>query len=134
MGQSALYALDHLVMKLHSEQPRREDLNHLLHELSWVRMWSSIYKPALHLSVSSNNGGFRIPRNCREVLHTDDFSGLESGNDFYLTDGSSLFHLRPARGEGYARLAPTFFAKPKSVQGKLLVFWSAQAPSTAGHL
>ena len=33
------------------------------------------------------------------------FVGLELGDEFYLTDGSSLVHLRPAKGEGYARLA-----------------------------
>jgi hypothetical protein len=120
MGQSALYALDPLVLELHSEGPRRENLDHLLQELSWVRMPSSIYKPTLHLSVSPNYRGFRIPRNCREVLRTDDFLGLELADDFYLTDGSSVFQLRPAEGKGYARLAPSFFAKPKLVEAN---FW-----------
>jgi hypothetical protein len=118
--QRALYAHDHLVLELHSEEPRQKDLDHLLEELSWVRMPSSIYKPTLHLSVSPNYRGFRIPRNCREVLRTDDFLGLEVGDDFYLTDASSLFHLRPGKGEGYAQLAPSFFVKPTLTQGN---FW-----------
>lgn len=120
MGQSALYALDHLVLELHSGEPRQEDLDQLLQELSWVRTQSSVCKPTLHLSVRPNNRGFRIPRTCREVLRTDNFLGLEGGNDFYLTDGSSLFHLRPVEGEGYARLGPSFFSKPKLVQAN---FW-----------
>jgi hypothetical protein len=120
VGQNALYTLDHLVLELHSEDPRQEDLDHLLQELSWVRIRSSVYKPTLHLSVSPNYRGFRTPRNCREVLRTADFSGFESDNDFYLTDGSSLFHLRSGRGEGYAGLAPSFFAKPNLVQAN---FW-----------
>ena len=37
VGQSALYALDNLVLELHSDEPRREDLDRLLQELSWVR-------------------------------------------------------------------------------------------------
>jgi hypothetical protein len=121
MGQSALYALDHLVLELHSAEPRREDLDRLFHELSWVRIRSSVHKPTLCFSVSSNNHGFRIPRDCRQILRTDDFVGFETGNnDFYLTDGSSVFHLRPAQGEAYARISPLFFCKPKIAQAS---FW-----------
>jgi len=120
VGQRALYALDQLVLELHLEEPRGEDLDRLLQELSWVRTLQPTYKPALYLSVSSNNREFRIPRNCREVLRTDDFLGFEANDDFYLTDRSSVFHLRPAKGEGYARLAPSFFSKPRLVQGN---FW-----------
>ena len=59
-------------------------------------------------------------RDCREVLRADGFCGFELGDDFYLTDGSSLFHLRPAKCEGYARLAVSFFAKPILAQAN---FW-----------
>jgi hypothetical protein len=120
VGHSALYALNQLVLELHSEESRRVDLDRLLQELSWVRTSWSTYKPDLYLSVSSNNREFRIPQNSREVLRTDDFLGFEVNYDFYLTDGSSVFHLRPAKGEGYARLAPSFFAKPPLAQGN---FW-----------
>jgi len=120
VGQSTLYALDDLVLELHSAERRREDLNRLLQELSWIRVESSRDNPALYLSVSSKTHGFKIPPNCREVLRADGFSGFELGDDFYLTDGSSLFHLRSAKGEGYATLAPSFFAKPGLAQAN---FW-----------
>lgn len=120
MGRTALYALDNLVLELDLEEPTRADLDRFLQELSWVRMSGSTYKPALYLSVSSNNRNFRIPRNCREVLRTDDFFGFEVNDDFYLTGRSSVFHLRPAKGEGYARVASSFFTKPELVQGN---FW-----------
>ena len=107
-------------MELHSDGPRRKDLDRLLQELSWARTSRSTYKPDLYLSVSSNNRDFRIPQNCREVLRTDDFLGFEVDDDFYLTDRSSVFHLRPTKGEGYARLAPSFFAKPPLAQAN---FW-----------
>ena len=100
MGQGALYALDNLVLELHAQEPRREDLDRLLQELSWVRTSGATYKPDLYLSVSSNNHEFGIPQNCREVLRTDDFRGFEANDEFYLTDRSSVFHLRPAKGEG----------------------------------
>jgi hypothetical protein len=54
------------------------------------------------------------------VLRTDDFLGFEVNDDFYLTDRSSVFHLRPAKGEGHARLAPSFLAKSALTQGN---FW-----------
>ncbi len=120
MGQSALYALEDLVLELHSDGPRRKDLDRLLQELSWARTSRSTYKPDLYLSVISNNRDFRIPQDCREVLRTDDFLGYEVDDDFYLTDRFSVFHLRPTKGEGYARLALSFFAKPPLVQGN---FW-----------
>ena len=46
--------------------------------------------------------------------------GFEADDEFYLTDGSSLFHLLPRKGEGYARLAPSFSVKPKLAQTN---FW-----------
>ena len=120
MGRSALYALDQLVLELHAPESRREDLERFLHELSWVRIRSSINQPTLRFSVSLSNRGFRTARNCREVLRTDDFLGFEAGDEFYLTDGSSGFHLRPARGEAYACISPLFFCKPKTAQ---VSFW-----------
>ena len=132
VGQGALYALDNLVLELDAEEPRREDLDRLLQELSWVRTSEPTCKPDLYLSVSSDQREFRIPPNCRQVLRTDDFLGFEANDEFYLTDGSSVFHLRPAKGEGYARLAPVIFCQAQADARKLLVFWFAQAPSTAG--
>ena len=120
MRQSALYALDDLVLELHSDEQESEDLGRLLEELSWASIRSSSCKPTLYLSVRPNYGRFRIPENCREVLRTDDFLGFEVGDDFFLTDGSSGFHLRPPKGEAYARIAPSFFTKPTLVQAN---FW-----------
>jgi hypothetical protein len=120
VAQSILYALDNLVLEVDSEEPTREDLDGLLLELSWVRMRTCAYKPNLYLSVSSNNDEFTIPKKCREVLRADAFCGYELGNEFYLTDGSSLFHLSPAKGEGHAHLAASFFTKPIVAQAN---FW-----------
>jgi hypothetical protein len=118
--QSALYALDDLVIELHSDEQDSEDLGRLLEELSWASIRSSSCKATLYLSVRPNYGRFRIPENCREVLRTDDFLGVELDDNFFLTDGSSVFHLRPLLGEAYARLAPPFFAKSPVTQAN---FW-----------
>jgi hypothetical protein len=70
--------------------------------------------------VRPNSGRFRIPKNCREALQTDDFLGFELDDNFFLTDGSSVFHLSPVKGKGYARLTSSFFLKPISTQTN---FW-----------
>jgi hypothetical protein len=118
--QGTLYALDNLVLELYAEKPTREDLNHLLQELSWVTTPGQNVKPDLQVSVSSNSGEFRIPQNCHEVLQTDDFLGFELDDNFFLTDSSSVFHLQPRLGEAYALIAPSFFCKTTTAQAN---FW-----------
>jgi hypothetical protein len=120
VGQGSLYALHNLVLDLHAQESKREDLDRLLQELSWVRTSQLDSKPDLYLSVSSNYRKFKIPRNCREVLRTNDFLGFEVNADFYLTDRSSVFHLQPAKRQGYARLTQSFLAKSPLTQGN---FW-----------
>jgi hypothetical protein len=120
MGQNSSYALDDLLLELHFEEQKLEDLGRLLQDLSWVRASRSTYKASLYLSVSLNNGGFKIPQGSRTVLRTDDFLGFEVADNFFLTDGSSAFHLRPRLGEAHARLASSFFAKQPLAQRN---FW-----------
>ena len=120
MGHSAFYALDGLVLELDSEQPRRDEVDRLLKELCWARLPSSARKPNLYFYVSSSNRPFRLPANCRELFRADGFVGCEIADEFYLTDASSVFHLRPTRREGYARLAPLFDGKPPLAQSN---FW-----------
>jgi hypothetical protein len=119
MGQSTLYALNDVVLEFNSEGPRGE-IDRLLGELSWAAIPNSGCEPSLHLTVRSNSGRFRIPSICREALRTDEFSGLELDDNFFLTDGSSVFHLRPHAGEAYARIAPSFSFKPPMAQAN---FW-----------
>jgi hypothetical protein len=120
VGHSAFYALDGLVLELDSEQPQRGEVDRLLKELCWARLPSSARKPNLYLYVSSSNRPFRLPANCRELFRADGFVGCEIADEFYLTDGSSVFHLRPTRREAYARLAPVFDGKPPLTQSN---FW-----------
>ena len=120
MGQSTLYALNDVVLEFHSEGPGHGEIDRLLEELSWAAIRNSSYKPALYLSVRSNSGRFRIPQICREVLRTDDFLGFELDDNFFLTDGSSVFHLRPQLGEACAWVVPGFFRKPAMTQAN---FW-----------
>src|SRR6266850_5758567 len=124
MGQRYLYPLSDLVLEVDSAEPKtRDDLDRLLHELSWVRTWDSWdsnSKRRLYLWVTLNSPECKIPQNCREVLRADAFGGYKLGDEFYLTDGSSLFHLQPLHGEGHAHLAASFFTKPLLAQAN---FW-----------
>jgi hypothetical protein len=120
MGHSAFYALNKVILELHSEGPGREKIDRLLKELSWAAIRKSISNPTLYLSVRSNSGQLIIPQNCRETVRTDDFLGFELDDNFFLTDSSSVLHLRLRRGEGYAWMAPPFFCKPTTVQAN---FW-----------
>ena len=119
MGQSTFYALNDVVLEFNSEGPPGE-IDRLLGELSWAAISNSGCKPSLYLSVQSNSGRFSIPPTCREALRTDEFCGFELDDNFFLTDGSSVFHLRPHAGKAYARIAPSFFCKPPMAQAN---FW-----------
>ena len=119
MGQSTFYALNDVVLELDSAGPP-EEIDRLLRELSWAAIPNSGCESSLYLSVQSNSARFSIPPTCREVLRTDEFCGFELGDNFFLSDGSSIFHLRPYAGEAYARIAPSFFCKPPLAQAN---FW-----------
>ena len=119
MGQSTLYALNDVVLEFNSEGPPGE-IDRLLEELSWAAISNSGCKPSLYLSVQSNSGQFSIPPTCREALRTDEFCGFELDDNFFLTDGSSVFHLRPHAGKACALIAPSFSDKPPMAQAN---FW-----------
>lgn len=119
-GPSSSYTLADLVLELRGEAPGREGLDQLLGALAWVKTDHPTGRPTLTLSVGRRNSALKIPPGGREAFHADGVSGLEIGDDFYLTDGASVFHLRPPRGEGRARMAPSFFEKPAFAQAH---FW-----------
>ena len=54
------------------------------------------------------------------MLGLNGFLGLAVEHEFYLTDGTSLLRIRPQQGQGYAQLAPDFFAMAPHTQQR---FW-----------
>ena len=117
-----LYAFHDLILQTEQEdQDRGEDLDCLLQELSWIRIPPLTREPHLRLSISLHPNGLSVPPAAREVFRADGFCAQESGEDFYLTDGSSLLHLQPVHGRGTAFIAPSFFAKPPLLQNN---FWA----------
>lgn len=122
MKEAAFYCFHDLTLEVGSKPVEVKDhLVGFLEGLSWVKISRFKGRPTLRFFICPSNNGFKLPSTGHECLRADEFSGLEAGDDFYLTDGSSHFHLKPALGKGYARLAPSFFDKPALVQGN---FWS----------
>jgi hypothetical protein len=59
-------------------------------------------------------------------------SGGGLGNDFYLTEGSSLFHLHGGQRRGDALLAPTFFHQPPLLRHQFWAFGVLKLLRTLG--
>src|SRR5262245_44979164 len=97
-------------------------LPQLLQELSFVRIPASTGQPSLCLSVRMNDHGLKVPSLAREVFRMNRVCGRELGDDFYLTDDSSVLHLQPLRGYGDAHLSSAFFSKPLILQVDFLAF------------
>jgi hypothetical protein len=116
------YALHDLTLEVQTQgQGLEADLAQLLQDLSWVRMPATVGQPSLRLCVHWRSQRCSVPPMAREVLRADGFCGLECGDDFYVTDGSSLLHLQAMMGQGAAYLAPAFFHKPMLLQRN---FWA----------
>jgi hypothetical protein len=62
-----------------------------------------------------------MPVQAREVFRAEGLCGLEHGDNFYLTEGTSLLHLQPGEGQGTAQLAPTFVRQPQLLRQQ---FWA----------
>jgi hypothetical protein len=96
-----------LVVQQDGSEPGRE-LVQLLDELSWVRNDTDVAKPLLSLSVHQQAQGCRIPLTAQRMFQAEGFHGFEHGEDFYLTEGASCWHLQLRQRRGEAWLAPNF--------------------------
>ena len=118
----ARYVFHNLTLDVrHEGEEIVEELAQLLHGLSFITTTAADREPSLCLSVRLGHQRVSVPSTAHIVFEADGFSGLESGEEFYLTDGHSLFHLQMAKGRGDAHLAPSFFAKPSLLQRN---FWT----------
>lgn len=120
MRRSALYGLDDIVLELDSDEPRRDEVGRLFEQLCWARVSSPAQNTDLHLRIAASDGPVGIPAHGHELFRADGFLGCETEDEFFLSDGSSLFHVRPSARLGCARLAPSFDDKPALVRSN---FW-----------
>jgi hypothetical protein len=118
----ACYTLHDVSLAVHAEPTELEtELAQLLEDLSFVRTPSLQKTPSLHLSLSHRDHGLCLPLYARVVFQAEGFCGLESEEDFYLTDGAAMLHLSPNRGYGEGQVATSFFAQPVSLRR---TFWT----------
>ncbi|HVH25697.1 MAG TPA: hypothetical protein VM818_03020 [Vicinamibacterales bacterium] len=104
-----------------AELETRADLARLWAHLSWDLASEAIPKPVGRLRIRLHEQGGKVPSAARLVLRTESFCGFEQDEDFFLSDGESLFHLVLSRAQGDAYLAPSFFSKPAVLRDN---FWS----------
>jgi hypothetical protein len=99
----ACHSFHEVTLAVHQDRPEMgAELTRLLHDLMWVRTAVTAQRPALCLVVYGRAPTYPPPRTVREVFRAAGFWGLEQGEDWYLTDGSSLMHLQATRGQGAA--------------------------------
>lgn len=120
-AERTLYRFHDLSLEVHQDEPVTGlDLSHLLRDLSFEDFHAGETNTALRLSMHMSDQVVSSPRAAREVFRIDGLCGREQGNDFYLTEGTSLLHLQVLKGEGKAMLAPSFLRQPPLLQQR---FW-----------
>jgi hypothetical protein len=116
------YRFHELTLAVHQDWPETgARLGPVLQDLSWVRTRAQVHAPSLGLRLHRCDEGLYVPPMGREVFHAEGFSGLECGDDFYLTDGASCLHLQMWRGWGEVWLSHSFGEKPALLQS---TFWA----------
>lgn len=119
--QSTLYRLHGIFLKLHQEHSDQAGiLSQLLEDLSFEMCPAEDIPPSIYVSIRLSAGDVSAPVDSQELFNVDGLRGLRSGRDFYLTEGTSLFHLSLDKRQGEALLAPQFFRQPPLVQQR---FW-----------
>jgi hypothetical protein len=96
-------------------------LGQLVEGLWWVRTSDRWRQPRLRLILSQHERRLEIPRGVRPMPGLNGLQGVAVAHQCYLTDGYSLLQLQPEQGQGFAQLAPNFFARPSRLQR---AFWT----------
>ena len=118
----ASYAFHDLALDVEANPPGLAlDLDRLLEGLSFKRIDGARSNQPLRLTVATSDHPPHIPASAREAFQAEGFAVLEDGSECFVTDGESLFHLRPEQGHGTAHLADSFYSKPALLQAN---FWA----------
>jgi hypothetical protein len=97
------------------------ELDEVLDDLLYARALNQPTRPSLRLCVRlTDNGSDIAPVGC-PVFSADGFRGLESGKEFYLTDGCSTLYLQGGSNQAIAFIASSFFAKEGLIKR---TFWA----------
>ncbi len=116
------YRWHDLSLAVHADEPgAARELAQTLGELSWVRDDTPMLMPMLSLSVHWPSSTCHPPETACPMFQAEGFQGFECGDDCYLTDGTSQWHLRLRQGQGEAWLGPDFAEKPAHLRRR---FWA----------
>jgi hypothetical protein len=118
----ALHVFHDLTLEVQQDQPDAgAELERLLQNLSFVPSPALAKQPCLRLTVHWQVRPLDLPAPAREVFRAEGLCGLAYGDDFYLTEGTSLLHLQPGEGQGTAQLVPAFVQQPQLLRQQ---FWA----------
>jgi hypothetical protein len=101
------------------------ELERILQNLSFDPAPAGARWPCLRLAVHWQARPQDLPVQAREVFRAEGLCGLQHGDDFYLTEGTSLLHLQPGAGQGTAQLVPAFMQQPQFLRQQ---FWAVGLP------
>ena len=111
-----------LTLEVQQDRPDAgAELARLLQNLSFVPTPACARQPCLRLIVHWQTHPQRLPVHAREVFQAEGLRGFEHGDDFYLTEGTSLLHLQPGAGQGTAQLVPAFVQQSQLLRQQ---FWA----------
>ena len=118
----ALHIFHDLTLEVQQDRPDvGAELAWLLQNLSFVPAPALARQPCLRLTVHCQACSHSLPVRAREVFRAEGLCGLEHGDNFYLTEGTSLLHLQPGEGQGTAQLVPAFVQQPQILRQQ---FWA----------
>src|SRR5688572_26378961 len=93
------YTYHDLTLEVHADgHAPAGELAPLLHALSFVCTQARVRSPTFSLAVRLHQGQSDVPASARQTWRANGVCGFEQEDHFYLTDGASLLHLRPAQG------------------------------------
>ena len=109
-----LYVLCDLGVRVDADAPLHGlGLTALLHDLSFAQVaHADIPEAPLVLSVRRTDGPAPVPHEPQTRVEWDGLTVYRSGEETYVSDGSSVLHLRPSQARGEAWLAPAFLQQP----------------------
>jgi hypothetical protein len=98
------------------------DLRHLLRDLSFIEGATRAQaEPPMELLVERGGLSVPLPTRGRIRFRRDGLCGSAAGGEFYLSEGTSVFHVQADDGRATARLALGFFAQPFLLRQR---FWA----------
>src|SRR5688572_26925826 len=118
-----LYVLhDEVALELADERPGcRRDLLDLLGDLSFVRAPGLAALRRVSFAIRPSVGACAVPVGGHALLQSDPLQITEVGDDVYVTEGASLFHVQPAHRRATAQIAPSFAERPLQLRHR---FWA----------